>query len=760
MEVLAEEAEKVAALLSEIPGSGAAIIEKVDGLPQLTATYKRDKLAQYGIKVSDINKAIMADFSGITAGVILEGEKKFDLVLRFDKKFRQDITDLSQLHVLTDNGVKIPLDQIAEVNYKEGPAQISHDNTKRRIVIGFNVVGRDVESVVNDIRKRLEEKIKLPAGYYVTFGGQFQNLTEAKERLSVAVPIALLLIFALLFFTFNSFKQAMLIFTAIPFSAIGGVFALYLRGMPFSISAGVGFIALFGVAVLNGIVLIGYFNQLKKEGMENTIQRIITGTRVRLRPVILTAAVASLGFLPMALSVSAGAEVQKPLATVVIGGLISATLLTLIVLPVLYFMTERFRFRASGKMNPLLLLLCIPGTGMVVKAQSTTTLSEWTGAALKNNYAIQAADAELHSNRYNKRTAGEIGKTNISLMYGQYNSFANDNNLSLMQTLPFPATFSARAKLGNALIESTVQKKKMTETEVVYQIKLAYYNLLFLNQSKALLQVKDSMYRMLLKTATLRYVNGESNMLEKSIAAVHSGETTNELKGIDQDKMAWYAHIKALSGIAINTFTDSSFAEAAFTLPPDSGMSATNPALLYVKEQIKVAESQKRLEQFALLPDITFGYFAQTLYGVPYGNDASAPVAGFGRRFQGFSAGISIPLWAAPQAARIKAAEASCQQAAALYESARCAAQSEMESTYAAYLKHKRNLQFYHTQGVPGAELIMKHATAELQKGEITHAEYAFLMQRVFDIKQRFLDTLLEYNKSVVKLEYLSGHIN
>jgi cobalt-zinc-cadmium resistance protein CzcA len=252
----------------------------------------------------------------------------------------------------------VPLNQVADIDYKEGPAQLSHDNTKRRIFIGFNVVGRDVETVVKDIQEKLEANYKLPVGYNITYGGQFQNLTEAKNRLMLAVPVALLLIFMLLFFTFSSFKQALLIFTAIPLSAIGGVFALYARDMPFSISAGVGFIALFGVAVLNGIVLIGSFNQLKKEGMTDLIERVLTGTRIRLRPVLMTAAVASLGFLPMALSHGAGAEVQKPLATVVIGGLLSATLLTLIVLPLLYVLFETTKFKHSRTLvNSSLLLI-------------------------------------------------------------------------------------------------------------------------------------------------------------------------------------------------------------------------------------------------------------------------------------------------------------------------------------------------------------------------------------------------------------------
>ena len=257
-------------------------------------------------------------------------------MVRLDSASRTSIDDVSNLYVATTDGNQIPLSQVATVTFKEGPAQISREDGKRRIVIGFNVKDRDVSSVVKEIQEKLTASKILPTGYYYTYGGTFENLQEASARLLIAVPLALALIFLLLYFTFGKMKDALLIYTAIPMSAIGGVFALLLRGMPFSISAGVGFIALFGVAVLNGIVLISTFNQLEKEGIKDIIQRVLEGTKIRLRPVLMTATVASLGFIPMALSSGAGAEVQKPLATVVIGGLITATFLTLVVLPLLY----------------------------------------------------------------------------------------------------------------------------------------------------------------------------------------------------------------------------------------------------------------------------------------------------------------------------------------------------------------------------------------------------------------------------------------
>ncbi|MBW1655781.1 efflux RND transporter permease subunit [Flavobacterium quisquiliarum] len=347
LEILDAKATELISKIKGIDGIGDLKADKVTGLPQITIKYDYDKIALYGLNISDINQIIRSSFAGESAGKIYDESKRFDVVVRMDENNRADITDVSNLFIPLPNGQQVPLSQVASVDYEQGPVQVIREDGKRRITVGLNVRGRDIKSVVEEIQQKLDKNFKLPAGYYVTYGGQFENLIEASKRLSVALPIALGLILVLLYFTFKSVKQALLIFSAIPLSAIGGVFALSLRGMPFSISAGIGFIALFGIAVLNGIVLISYFNQLKTEGISNPFQRIIIGTKTRLRPVLMTAAVASLGFLPMALSTSGGAEVQKPLATVVIGGLVSATLLTLIVLPILYLMLEKFNSRVK-----------------------------------------------------------------------------------------------------------------------------------------------------------------------------------------------------------------------------------------------------------------------------------------------------------------------------------------------------------------------------------------------------------------------------
>ena len=336
LDELSRQARKVASLIQRIEGVTDPNVERVQGLPQIQVVFDMDRLLAYGITVSEANDALSMAFAGRKAGSIYEGEKRFDLVVRLDADLRQDIDAVRYFQLPLPDGSFIPLESVAEVNFKDAPAQITHDDGERRIYVGFNVRGRDVQSAVEDIQQVLDEEFQLPPGYYYTYGGEFQNLREATERLSLAVPAALVLILLLLYATLRNVRETLFVFSAIPLSLIGGILALWLRGMPFSISAGVGFIALFGIAVLNGIVLIGQFNNLEREGVGSVRQRVLAGCKVRLRPVIMTALVASFGFLPMALSNADGAEVQRPLATVVIGGLLTATILTLVVLPAIY----------------------------------------------------------------------------------------------------------------------------------------------------------------------------------------------------------------------------------------------------------------------------------------------------------------------------------------------------------------------------------------------------------------------------------------
>ncbi|MDR2868541.1 MAG: CusA/CzcA family heavy metal efflux RND transporter, partial [Bacteroidales bacterium] len=431
LDVLTSYANQIAQWIENVPGVTEPFVEQVTGLPQVLVTYNRDQLAKYGISVKEVNAILKTAFAGSKVGVLYEEDRRFDIVLRLANELRNDIVNLENLYIPLPSGITIPLSQVAEIKFKDAPAQISHEDGQRRIYVGFNVRGRDIESTIDEIQTSLEKKLQLPAGYYYTYGGQFQNLEEAKSRLSVAVPLALLLILILLYATLRNIKESLMVFSAIPLSLIGGIWALWVRGMPFSISAGVGFIALFGVAVLNGIVLIAQYNQLEKEGVSDVTERILRGSSIRLRPVMITALVASLGFLPMALSQSDGAEVQRPLATVVIGGLITATILTLFVLPSLYKMFNgkmRKTRKPLKKTTIIMFILCIFAFSVNAQAQVVKSLDDCITYALEHNLMLQSGRIAIEKAKILQTGAFNADKTQISLSQDPTSGGSPDNS--------------------------------------------------------------------------------------------------------------------------------------------------------------------------------------------------------------------------------------------------------------------------------------------------------------------------------------------
>jgi len=526
LDTLAAKAEEIETLIRNVRGVEEINVEKVTGSGQVQVNYNRKKLAQYGLNIEDINLLLKTAFAGSTAGVVYDEEKRFDLVVRFNKDYRDDIEFIKGLYIPLPNGGQIPLEHLATVEIKTGTAQVSRESTKRRITVSFNVRNRDVESIIKEISTMIDKKIKRPAGYYITYGGQFENLEAAKKRLSIAVPVVLLLIFLLLFFTFRSIGQALLIFTAIPFSIIGGIFSLYLRGMNFNISAGIGFIALFGVAVLFGILLVNYFNQLRDEGISDINERVMKGTNIILRPLIAAAALAILGFLPMAISTSAGAEVQKPLATVVIGGLISATLLTLIVLSVLYIL---FSGKRKKKLNSALQTIIIlftfssflffPNQTHAQKVnQKSYTLNEATKQALENNGSIKSALLQIEYQKKIKNASWEFNKTDFDYTYGQTNSFVKDNNFTVTQSFPSLALNIGQTKLANAYVKNSEIGLSLTQSEIVSNVKSNYYNLKYYISKLKLLNYQDSIYTTFYKATELKNEKGESPLLEKIVS--------------------------------------------------------------------------------------------------------------------------------------------------------------------------------------------------------------------------------------------------
>ncbi|MBW8682724.1 CusA/CzcA family heavy metal efflux RND transporter [Chitinophaga rhizophila] len=749
-------AGKIGNVVSGIRGATDLYVEQVSGLPQIVVQYHRDQIARFGLNIEDINTVINTAFAGQRAGIVYEGERRFDLVVRLDKQNRAALEDVSSLYITAPDGNQVPLNQVADVSLKIGPNQIQRDDAKRRITVGFNVRGRDVESIVEELQQQIGREVKMSPGYYVTYGGAFENLQQARSRLKIAVPVALLLIFILLYFSFGSLKQGLLIYTAIPLSAVGGIIALWLRDMPFSISAAVGFIALFGVAVLNGIVLIAEFNYLQEKGMANLREIVLTGTRTRLRPVIMTATVASLGFLPMALSHGSGAEVQKPLATVVIGGLITATLLTLLVLPCLYIMSEKFKLHMifDKKLMTVLLLLGVP---LLSKGQQAVTLDELVQAGLQQNKGVQAAAANVDYYRQVRKTAGELPKTDVSLMYGQYNSYVkSDNNVTIIQKLPFPTVFGARAALYDAQLEGSRLQQAVTKHELVYQIRQYWYELQYLYAYGRLIQQQDSVYQRFVKAADLKFRTGESGILEKTSAETRLAEIRHIGRQLGAEEQVLLAALQGLTGSSSPlVITRDSLQALPVPSPGDSGRLRRYPTLQWQQQQVVIQEKERKLEASALLPDLSVGYFNQTLSGTLL-NGTGTTLAGSGDRFQGWHAGIAVPLWFGPLKARVRAAEQRRKEADLNYQQTGINLTSRWQQAVASFSRYQSSLDYYRETAIPNTLLMEKQALLGYEKGDISYTTYLLSLQEVFNIREAYLQTIRAYNSAVLSLEMLN----
>ncbi|MEI7422657.1 MAG: CusA/CzcA family heavy metal efflux RND transporter [Prolixibacteraceae bacterium] len=766
LDILATKAADVEKLIKQIEGVEDINVEKVTGLAQVQVDYNRDRLAQYGLTVGDANRVLRAAFAGSQAGVVYDGEKRFGLIVRLDQGFRQSLEDVRSLSVTLPNGGQIPFEQVADISIKSGPAQVSRENTKRRITVGFNVRGRDIQSVIEDVTARIDKQIKLPTGYYVNYGGQFRNLEAARARLSVAVPVALLLIFVLLFFTFNSVKQTLLIFSAVPFSAIGGVLALWMRNMNFSISAGVGFIALFGVAVLNGIVLIAEFNRLEKEGIADVTERVLKGLQSRLRPVIMTAAVASLGFLPMALSNSAGAEVQKPLATVVIGGLITATLLTLVVLPVFYviFSTRNFRFMAKLKNSWLpLLILLFSGLFASLPAQAQKSrkinLHDAIQIALDSNLEVRSAAYSMDVQKALKGAAWDLPKTSIDGQYGQFNSYSKDNSFTVSQSFAFPSVYVNQQRLAGANIKNSEWQLKSTQIEIATQVKQVYSQLTYFYSKYKLGLYQDSLYSGFRRAAELRAKAGETNRLEMITARSQSLEIQNQLQQLKADIGILNRQLATL--LNVNTLlspVDTVLKMIEFVPVADSASLQANPFLGAINQQIDIVRMERKLEQSRALPDFNVGYFSQTMQGTTEVN-GQPRIFGAGDRFTGIQAGITIPLWYAPFSAKIKSARLKEKAAEANAGQFSRSLGGKYRSLLDEQEKYRKSVDYYEKQALPEAGMIIDQSIRSYKAGALDYLEYVLSLGRALSIRQNYLDALNNYNQTVINIEYITGKI-
>ena len=739
LEVLSEKVGEMAEIIRTVPGAGDVSPERITGLPQMTVRYDRGKLAQYGLDVQKLNEYISSAFAGGVAGVVFEGERRFELVVRLDEDHRQGIDDLRTLYVDLADGTQIPLKEVADIRYVPGPMQISRDDTYRRTYVGVNARGRDVESLVNEIQQRLDEELELPPGYYISYGGEFENLQRAKRRLSVVVPIALFLILVLLYFALASFWQSLMIYIAIPLATIGGVLALWLRDMPFSISAGVGFIVLFGVAVLNGLVLINRFNSLKEEGVMSIRERILTGTKERIRPIMLTATTDILGFLPMAFSSSAGAEVQRPLATVVIGGMLSATLLTLVVLPVLYALLENRRGQraaGAGETKKLttthvvgLLLLGGGLLGVTTPAQAqsdrlpTITLEEAQRRAATYYPRLRADRLEIDNQRVLKKTAWDLGNTQV--FTGREEADRDAESLSngvqtiigVQQQQVDVFGIAPRLRLQRQRVQLAEAALELSTTEVVREVSRAWGQAYAYREIYKVYDSLEAVFDDIVRAAQLRLEVEETSKL----AYLATANQANEVQ--IQKEQAYRDYQGALQALNQWLMSDTLFAVAnvpaeglADSLSVTADSLNGHPLLGVYRQRVDVADATVRERRSQFYPQLQGQYGVQRIDGQ--------------RGFYTYQLGIRVPLFFGPELGRTQSARVERDIAGERLRQTQQELHTAYQQAQQQYLKWRNSWDYYQEQALPLAREQRAGAVLAYREGAI---DYVTFLQNIRD---------------------------
>jgi cobalt-zinc-cadmium resistance protein CzcA len=741
LNILADKANEIKELVEDVEGVGDISVEKVVGLPQMAVDYDRQKIARYGMNISDINQLITAGFAGQTLGVVFEGEKRYDLVVRLKEDSRNSIDDLENLMVDTPNRGKIPLGEVAQVSYSQGPAKISRDQTQRRINVGINVRNRDLQSVVEDAQELIKANIDLPTGYTITYGGQFENLQSATKRLKIVVPIALVLIFVLLYFALKTLKDTLLIFTAIPFSAVGGIFLLWLRDMPFSISAGVGFIALFGISVLNGIILVEYFKDIQKDGKSLNRDNIIKATQDRLRAVLLTASSTALGFLPMAISTGAGAEVQRPLATVVIGGLMTSTLLTLIILPVLYYSIEQktMKLKSSSITGILILLLSI-GNWHSAKAQDLDSLKTMM---LNNNAGLKSSALAVERQKTAEGEAFEFQKLQVYQNYdeSELDPIANRPlyQWGAIQNFDFPTVYAKRLKRNKVQTEIVSVQNELQIQMNAQKLEQLYQQHLILSEKLEIYTYLDSIYADFYRKASRKFEEGESTYLEKITAQSKQNQIKNQ--------MITFNNALISNRIKLQNMVQS---DVELDLPKDKperlkidiSMFDNSVVLQMSQAQIRLAEQEWKLAKNELLPGISLSSFIRSNPSVD-------------TNFYGYQVGLNVPLLFFGDKARIKSRSIQKEVADYNYQQVKLDLETRQKALLQTLSSQTETLDNFSQNQLQVAEEIISTTESSYLNGEINFFQYVQSIDHALQIKLDYLDLLSQYNETVIQLNYL-----
>lgn len=737
---LYEKAKEAAKYVEQVPGASDVIVEQTMGLPQLVVKYNRGKIARYGINIEELNTIIRTAYAGEASGVVFENERRFDLVVRLDQEKVADL-NLDKLFVRSGEGIQIPVSEVATIDLVNGPLQINRDATKRRIVIGVNVRGADIQQVVQEIQKTLDRNIKLKPGYYFDYGGQFENLQNAINTLLIVVPVALMLILLLLFFAFKSVTYTLVVFSTVPLSLIGGILALWLRGLPFSISAGVGFIALFGVAVLNGILMINHFNDIHKQTMYplSTNRVIARGTPHLLRPVFLTGLVASLGFVPMAVATSAGAEVQRPLATVVIGGLIVSTVLTLLVIPVFYKIVgsaAAWKRACAGKkfFFFLLLLALLP---IPMRAQQVVTLEQAIELAKQNHPRLKTAAAAIRQAKAGRGEVLELAPTEFCYSWGQLNGeIKKDKQWEVSQNLGSLLTPFYKNVLVNRQIATGTFYRRIVEKEVVAEVKRAWAYYLYAYNLRSLYNDQNKWAEQLQRIGELRYQQGEITLLEKNIATTMAADLKNRLfQSQEEEKLA-------LARLNWACYADLSIVPADTALvqfPADIEAPTYSEAhLRYFQSQAGEAKAQLNIERSRFFPELSLGYVRQDIL----------PLKGL----NSWMVGVSFPIYFLPHHSKVKQAKAAAFIARTEAEANTRNLYNKVSEAIANLRRQSESLRYYTSSALKEADELMKVASLQLRHSETDITEFIQAVNVARDIRRGYIETVYQYN--IAALEY------
>ena len=745
MEELYARAKEAAKYVAKVPGASDVIVEQAMGLPQLVVKYDRTKISRYGINIEELNDIIRTAYAGEAAGVVFENERRFDLVVRLDDEKVKDL-DLNRLYVRTCDGLQVPVSEVATIDLVDGPLQINRDATKRRIVIGVNVRNADIQQVVSQISDILDKNIKLKPGYYFEYGGQFENLQNAIRTLMIVIPIALMLILLLLFFAFRSITYSLVVFSTVPLSLIGGILALWLRGLPFSISAGVGFIALFGVAVLNGILMINHFNDMKKQSKYEmcTNQIIRRGCKHLLRPVFLTGLVASLGFVPMAVATSAGAEVQRPLATVVIGGLIVSTVLTLLIIPAFYRLVNglpaalrRFKKRPNGGKIAMVIVLALMPLGTLAQQAQKITLDEAIDMALAGSPRLQAVDSDIARIRATKGESWELAPTQVTYSWGQLNGeFKHDNELSVEQSLGSLLTPFYKNSLVSVQVASSERYRDLVTKEIVAEVKRAWTDYQHAVSVLELSQMQDSLGNRLRKSGEVRLLQGDIDQLEYRMMATMASEAhTKVLQATDDVRLA--AKRFAWACFSSDAVEPADSRLAMMTLPESYNLSQAH--IGYFDSQVEVKRKAVDVERSRFFPELSVGYSRQKI----------EPLSGL----NSWSVGVAVPIVFFPQKSKVKQARAEATIARWDAEDNRLKLRNRVEELRLRIERQQRTIDYYTGDALKQADELQRNAMMLYKESETGIVELLHSITTANEIRKSYVDAVHEYNVMLLELE-------